>query len=51
MKKVIGILYDSNFNENSFYTGCGGSETCAIQISKEFVSRGYYVIIFSIYEN
>lgn len=51
MKKVIGILYDSNFNENSFYTGCGGSETWAIQISKEFVSRGYYVIIFSNYEN
>ena len=45
MKKVIGILYNSNFNESSFETGCGGSETWVIQISKEFIKRG---LIFKI---
>ena len=51
MKKVIGVLYDANFNEESFETGCGGSETWAIQISKEFTRKGYHVIIFSRYED
>ena len=50
MKKVLGILYNTNFNESSFSTGCGGSETWAIQISKEFIKRGYHVIIFSQWE-
>lgn len=45
MKKVIGIFYDSEFNINSFETGCGGSETWAIQLSKEFARRGYHVIV------
>lgn len=51
MKKVIGILYDAYFNDDSFRTGCGGSETWAIQISKEFIKHDYHVIIFSQYED
>ena len=51
MKKIIGILYNENFNESSFETGCGGSETWVIQISKEFVKKGYHVIVFSQYDN
>ena len=51
MKKTIGILYKSNFNESSFEIGCGGSETWAIQLSKEFTRKGYHVIIFSEYED
>ena len=51
MKKVIGIYYNTKFSEISFETGCGGSETWAIQISKEFVKRGYHVVIFSQYED
>jgi len=56
MKKVIGIFYDSNFNINSFETGCGGSETWVLQLSKEFVKRNYHVIIICntdwyLYEN
>ena len=51
MKKTIGILYNANFNESSFETGCGGSETWVIQLSKEFVKRGYHVIVFSQYGN
>ena len=51
MKKTIGILYNANFNESSFATGCGGSETWAIQISKEFVKHGYHVIVFSQHKN
>ena len=51
MKRVIGILYNTNFNESSFETGCGGSETWVIQISKEFIKRGYHVIVFSQYED
>ena len=47
MKKVIGIFYDAEFYPDSFETGCGGSETWVIQISKEFVNRGYHVIIFA----
>ena len=46
MKHIIGILYNSMFNEHSFETGCGGSETWVIQISKEFVRKGYHVIVF-----
>ena len=51
MKNVIGILYNSDFNETSFESGCGGSETWVIQLSKEFVRKGYHVIIFSKYNN
>ena len=51
MKKTIGILYDVKFNETSFETGCGGSETWVIQISKEFIRHGYHVMIFSQYGN
>ena len=51
MKKTIGILYNANFNESSFETGCGGSDTWVIQISKEFVRHGYHVIVFSQYED
>lgn len=47
MKKTIGIYYNSKFNESSFETGCGGSETWLIQIAKEFVRKGYHVIIFN----
>ena len=47
MKKVIGIFYDAEFYPDSFETGCGGSETWVIQISKEFANRGYHVIIFA----
>ena len=47
MKKVIGIFYNANFSEESFVTGCGGSETWAIQLSKEFIKHGYHVIVFS----
>ena len=47
MKKVIGIFYDAEFCPDSFETGCGGSETWVIQISKEFVKRGYHVIVFA----
>ena len=47
MKKTIGILYESKFSESSFETGCGGSETWAIQLSKTFVKNGYHVIIFN----
>ena len=47
MKRVIGIFYNIDFNEQSFYTGCGGSETWVIQIAKEFQNRGYHVIVFS----
>ena len=50
MKKVIGIYYNANFSEESFETGCGGSETWVIQISKEFIKHGYHVIVFSQYE-
>lgn len=46
MKKVIGIFYDASFSEPQFETGCGGSETWVIQISKEFVKRNYHVIVF-----
>ena len=51
MKKVLGIYYNSKFSEESFVTGCGGSETWAIQISKEFIRHGYHVIVFSQYKN
>ena len=51
MKKTIGILYNTKFNEQSFETGCGGSETWVIQISKEFIRHGYHVIVFSQYED
>ena len=47
MKRVIGIFYNIDFNEQSFYTGCGGSETWVIQIAKEFQNRGYHVMVFS----
>ena len=50
MKRTIGIFYNANFSEESFYTGCGGSETWVIQIAKEFQNRGYHVIVFSQYE-
>ena len=46
MKKVIGILYESAFNETSFETGCGGSETWVIQLAKEFARRNFHVIVF-----
>lgn len=46
MKKVLGIFYNSSFTEESFETGCGGSETWAIQLAKEFSKRNYHVIIF-----
>ena len=46
MKKIIGIYYDAHFEETSFETGCGGSDTWAIQISKYFVRNGYHVILF-----
>lgn len=46
MKRILGIFYNSKFNETSFEIGCGGSETWAIQIAKEFVKRNYHVIIF-----
>lgn len=51
MKKVIGILYNENFNETSFETGCGGSDAWVIQISKEFIKHGYHVIVFSQYND
>lgn len=51
MKKVIGIYYDSKFEESSFETGCGGSDTWVIQISKEFTRRGYHVIVFNNCDN
>ena len=47
MKKSIGILYEAKFVESSFETGCGGSETWVIQISKKFVENGYHVIVFN----
>lgn len=49
MKKVIGIINDIyvEFDESSINKGCGGSETWIIEISKEFVRQGYYVIVFS----
>ena len=46
MKKNIGIIYDTKFNENDINGACGGSETWIIQISKEFVRQGYNVVIF-----
>ena len=46
MKKVLGIYYNAPFDEDSFYNGCGGSETWAIQLAKEFTRRGYHVIVF-----
>lgn len=46
MKKTIGIYYEASFEESSFETGCGGSETWCIQIAKEFLNRGYHVVIF-----
>lgn len=46
MKRILGIFYNAKFNETSFETGCGGSETWVIQIAKEFVKRNYHVIIF-----
>lgn len=46
MKKIVGIFYNAPFYETSFETGCGGSETWCIQIAKEFVKQGFYVIIF-----
>ena len=51
MKKCLGIYYNAKFSEESFETGCGGSETWVIQIAKEFVKRNYHVIVFSQYEN
>ena len=45
MKKTICIIYDVEFNENDINGACGGSETWAIQISKEFVRQGYNVIM------
>ena len=56
MKKIIGIYYDSEFNIDSFETGCGGSETWVLQLSKEFIKRNYHVIIIChapwyLYEN
>lgn len=46
MKKVIGIFYNAKFSESSFETGCGGSDAWVIQIAKEFVLKGYHVIVF-----
>ena len=50
MKKVIGIyIYKLNNNE-PFWDECsenlGGSETWAIEISKEFQKKGYHTIVF-----
>ena len=47
MKKTIGILYEANFYESSFETGCGGSETWVIQIAKQFEKEGFHVFVFS----
>lgn len=50
MEKVIGIIdgtggnYDSSTLET---TGLGGSETWTVQLSMQFKSRGYHVIIFN----
>lgn len=46
MKSVIGIIYDTNFDEDQINGACGGSETWAIQLSKELVTNGYSVIVF-----
>lgn len=46
MKKVIGIYYRAIFEEESFETGCGGSDAWVIQIAKEFVRQGYHVTVF-----
>ena len=46
MKKNIGIIYDSEFDEPLINGACGGSETWAIQISKEFVKQGFNVYMF-----
>jgi len=51
MKKTLGILYNENFNESSFESGCGGAEAWTIQIAKEFINHNYHVIIFSQYED
>lgn len=51
MKKIIGIFYNSKFEESSFETGCGGSDTWVIQIAKKFVLDGYHVVVFCQCEN
>lgn len=51
MRKVIGIYYKANFNESSFETGCGGSDTWVIQIAKEFVRHNYHIVVFSEYDS
>ena len=51
MKKTIGIVYNQNFNEESFDIGCGGSEAWVIQIAKKFSQNGYHVIVFNNREN
>ena len=46
MRKVIGIYYNATFEESSFETGCGGSDTWVIQIAKQFVREGFHTIVF-----
>ncbi|MCM1217950.1 MAG: glycosyltransferase family 4 protein [Lachnospiraceae bacterium] len=46
MIKKVGIYYRAKFEEESFETGCGGSDAWVIQVAKEFVKQGYYVVVF-----
>lgn len=49
MKQTIVIITDYvSFDESSVKTGCGGSETWAIEISKQFAKNGYHVIMFTL---
>lgn len=48
MKKTIAIIVDFiSISEGDLIKGCGGSETWAIEIAKQFGSHGYNVIVFT----
>lgn len=51
MKKTIAIIVETYIDSNLINTGCGGSETWAIEISNQFSRIGYNVMLFSYNDN
>ena len=48
MKQTIAIICDFNaISDNTISSGVGGSETWAIELSKQLSKNNYYVMIFS----
>ena len=49
MKKTIAIIVDFiAISENDLKVGCGGSETWAIEIAKQFAKNGNNVLVFTL---